>query len=85
MHAFERGYEQLPILGYLFWYGLAGMRTDRTTLLTLLTQHSFPGYAPEAYPWALGIVWAVQLAGLLWLLSGRRLLEGGVNWRQGAL
>jgi len=33
------------------------------------------GYAPEAYPWALGMVWAIQLAGLLWLLSGRRLLE----------
>ncbi len=33
------------------------------------------GYAPEAYPWALGMVWAVQLAGLLWLLTGRKLLE----------
>ena len=25
------------------------------------------GYAPEGYPWALGMVWAVQLAGLAWL------------------
>jgi len=33
------------------------------------------GYAPEAYPWALGMVWAVQLAGLVWLLTGRDLLE----------
>ena len=33
------------------------------------------GYAPEAYPWALGMVWAVQLAGLAWLWSGRRLYE----------
>ena len=33
------------------------------------------GYAPEAYPWALGMVWAVQLAGLLWLWTGRRLVE----------
>jgi MFS family permease len=33
------------------------------------------GYAPEAYPWALGMVWAVQLGGLLWLLTGRELLE----------
>ena len=33
------------------------------------------GYAPEAYPWALGMVWAVQLAGLIWLLTGRKLLE----------
>ena len=36
---------------------------------------SSAGYAPEAYPWALGMVWAVQLAGLLWLLTGRELLE----------
>jgi predicted MFS family arabinose efflux permease len=26
------------------------------------------GYAPEAYPWALGTLWAVQLAGLLFLV-----------------
>ena len=32
------------------------------------------GYAAEAYPWALGMVWAVQLAGLAWLWSGRALL-----------
>jgi predicted MFS family arabinose efflux permease len=32
------------------------------------------GYAPEAYPWALGAVWAVQLAGLAWLWTGRRSL-----------
>ena len=30
------------------------------------------GYAPEAYPWALGALWVVQLAGLIWLWSGRR-------------
>jgi predicted MFS family arabinose efflux permease len=33
------------------------------------------GYAAEAYPWALGVVWAVQLAGLVWLWTGRALLE----------
>jgi MFS family permease len=33
------------------------------------------GYAPEAYPWALGMVWAVQLAGLVWLWGGRALVE----------
>ena len=32
------------------------------------------GYAPEAYPWAFGMVWAAQLAGLAWLWSGRALL-----------
>jgi predicted MFS family arabinose efflux permease len=34
----------------------------------------FTGYAPEAYPWALGMVWAVQLAGLAWLWAGRAVL-----------
>jgi predicted MFS family arabinose efflux permease len=41
------------------------------------------GYAAEAYPWALGMTWAVQLAGLAWLWSGRELLAerraGGVS------
>jgi len=36
---------------------------------------SAAGYAPQAYPWALGIVWAVQLAGLAWLWTARRLYE----------
>ncbi|MEP7190254.1 MAG: DUF6744 family protein, partial [Roseiflexaceae bacterium] len=47
MRELHHDYEQLPILGYLIWYGLAGIKTDRTTLLHLLTQHGFPGYAPE--------------------------------------
>jgi predicted MFS family arabinose efflux permease len=33
------------------------------------------GYAPEAYPWAIAMLWAVQFAGLAWLWTGRRLLE----------
>jgi predicted MFS family arabinose efflux permease len=33
------------------------------------------GYAPEAYRWALGMTWAVQLAGLAWLWAGRARLE----------
>jgi predicted MFS family arabinose efflux permease len=37
------------------------------------------GYAPEAYAWALGMVWAVQLAGLAWLWSGRALLDGSAT------
>lgn len=32
------------------------------------------GYAAEGYAWALGMAWAVQLAGLAWMWSGRRLL-----------
>jgi len=31
------------------------------------------GYATEGYTWALGFLWAVQLSGLVWLWSGRRL------------
>src|SRR6266487_6334037 len=46
-HTLEHGYEQLPILGHIIWYGLTGIRTDRATLLHLLTQHGFQGYAPE--------------------------------------
>jgi predicted MFS family arabinose efflux permease len=32
------------------------------------------GYAPEGYAWGLGMAWAVQLAGLAWMWSGRALL-----------
>jgi predicted MFS family arabinose efflux permease len=30
------------------------------------------GYAAEAYPWALGMLWLIQFAGLSWLWAGRR-------------
>ena len=30
------------------------------------------GYDPRAYPYALGVLWLVQAAGLAWLWSGRR-------------
>ena len=30
------------------------------------------GYAPDAYPWALAMLWLVQFAGLAWLWAGRR-------------
>jgi predicted MFS family arabinose efflux permease len=33
------------------------------------------GYAPQAYGWALGMTWAVQLVGLAWLWAGRTLLD----------
>lgn len=36
---------------------------------------SATGYAAEAYPWALGMVWAAQLAGLAWLWLGRSLFR----------
>jgi hypothetical protein len=44
-----------------------------------LWRPSAQGYAAEAYPWALGMVWAVQLAGLAWLWSGRALLGTGIR------
>ena len=47
MQELQHDYERLPILGHIIWYGLAGIKTDRTTLLRLLTQHGFQGYAPE--------------------------------------
>ncbi len=33
------------------------------------------GYAPQAYPWALGGLWLLQAAGLAWLWAGRRLFQ----------
>jgi Family of unknown function (DUF6744) len=47
MRELQYDYEQLPILGHIIWYGLTGIKTDRTTLLHLLQQHGFQGYAPE--------------------------------------
>jgi predicted MFS family arabinose efflux permease len=43
-------------------------------VLSLWPPH-LAGYAAEGYPWALGMVWAVQLAGLAWLWAGRRLYD----------
>jgi predicted MFS family arabinose efflux permease len=41
-----------------------------------LILHAWPetatGYAPEAYTWALGLLWLLQVAGLAWLWAGRR-------------
>ncbi len=33
------------------------------------------GYAPEAYGWALAMLWLVQFAGIAWLWSGRKLFR----------
>jgi predicted MFS family arabinose efflux permease len=33
------------------------------------------GYAPEAYPWALGGLWLLQAGGLAWLWRGRQLFR----------
>jgi predicted MFS family arabinose efflux permease len=57
--------------------GIIGMFTGQWGfgLVLDLWPQSGAGYAPEAYPWALALLWSVQLAGLLWLLSGRKLLQ----------
>jgi predicted MFS family arabinose efflux permease len=34
------------------------------------------GYAPEGYFYGMGVLWLVQAAGLAWLWSGRKLLDG---------
>jgi predicted MFS family arabinose efflux permease len=41
-------------------------------LLLSLWPPTATGYAPEAYAWALGMLWLVQFAGLAWLWTGRR-------------
>ena len=58
-------------------FGFIGMFSGQwgIGLVLDLWPQSARGYAPEAYPWALGMTWAVQLAGLAWLWSGRKLLE----------
>jgi len=58
-------------------FGFVGMFSGQWGIgLALdLWPHSAHGYAAEAYPWALGMTWAVQLAGLAWLWSGRALLS----------
>jgi predicted MFS family arabinose efflux permease len=57
-------------------FGFVGMFTGQwgIGLVLDLWPQSAGGYAAEAYPWALGMTWAVQLAGLAWLWSGRALL-----------
>jgi hypothetical protein len=57
-------------------FGFVGMFTGQwgIGLVLDLWPQSASGYAAGAYPWALGMTWAVQLAGLAWLWSGRALL-----------
>jgi MFS family permease len=43
-------------------------------LILSLWPQTVAGYAPAAYPWALGILWLTQFAGLAWLWAGRALL-----------
>jgi len=56
-------------------FGFAGMFSGQWAfgLVLDLWPQTPGGYAPEGYPWALGMLWAAQFAGLAWLLAGRRL------------
>lgn len=58
-------------------FGFVGMFSGQwgIGLVLDLWPPSATGYAAEAYPWALGMVWAAQLAGLVWLWLGRGLLK----------
>ena len=58
-------------------FGFSGMFLGQWGIGAVLDlwPQSATGYAPEAYTWALGLAWAIQFAGLVWLWSGRRLLE----------
>jgi predicted MFS family arabinose efflux permease len=58
-------------------FGFVGMFSGQwgIGLVLDLWPPSATGYAAEAYPWALGMVWAAQLAGLVWLWLGRSLLK----------
>jgi hypothetical protein len=54
-----------------------GMFSGQWAVGLVLNQwpQSAAGYAPEAYPWALGGLWLAQATGLAWLWSGRRLFD----------
>jgi predicted MFS family arabinose efflux permease len=59
------------VIGFV---GMFGGQWGIGVVLGLWPQ-SAAGYAAEGYPWALAMVWAVQLAGLAWLWAGRRLYD----------
>lgn len=58
-------------------FGFAGMFLGQWAfgLVLDLWPQKAAGYAAEAYPWAIAMVWAVQFAGLAWLWRGRKLFE----------
>jgi predicted MFS family arabinose efflux permease len=58
-------------------FGFAGMFSGQwgIGLVLDLWPAGATGYTAEAYPWALGMVWAAQLAGLAWLWLGRGLFR----------
>lgn len=59
----------INVVGFV---GMFGGQWAFGLVLDLWPQTPTGGYAPEAYPWALAMVWVAQLAGLAWLWAGRR-------------
>lgn len=59
-------------------FGFAGMFLGQwgVGLVIGLWPRTATGYAPEAYTWALGMLWLVQFAGLAWFWIGRKTIEG---------
>jgi predicted MFS family arabinose efflux permease len=58
-------------------FGFIGMFSGQWGIGLVLDRwpQTAQGYAAEAYTWALAMVWAVQLAGLAWMWSGRAVLD----------
>jgi predicted MFS family arabinose efflux permease len=58
-------------------FGFVGMFSGQWAMGLVLDPWppSAGGYAAEGYAWALGMAWAVQLAGLAWLWLGRHRLQ----------
>lgn len=54
-------------------FGFAGMFAGQWAFGVVLDfwPQTPAGYAAEGYPWALGVLWTVQFAGLVWLWLGR--------------
>jgi len=59
-------------------FGFAGMFLGQWSvgLVIGLWPPSSTGYAPEAYTWALSMLWLVQFTGLAWFWAGRKMVEG---------
>jgi predicted MFS family arabinose efflux permease len=58
-------------------FGFAGMFLGQWSvgLIIGLWPPTASGYAPEAYTWALSMLWLVQFAGLAWFWMGRKMVE----------
>jgi hypothetical protein len=63
------------LTGIYFFNVFVGMFSGQwlVGLVLNLWPQTATGYAPEAYTWALGVLWLIQLAGLAWLWRGRKL------------